>query len=241
VVPRPIALAKFMQSFLAVDTTQASQDKTLGIVVSGGIVALRGGTVPGVAPAGLVLASSSRVPALKALVGSNRVDVGTPKLGIAPAAVASLDVSEHSISITRSELDAKGKPNDIEVSHHFHATPQDSSVPAALWGQAMTVARDAKPIMAVNGLELRPAAPVQPGPGLDKLVQDLAFDPPAMTIAAQALTAHRRIKPLVEATVLPLADLAALGLDGSTLQWVQPPAGRVRIDMLTGEMEAAHG
>ena len=241
VVPRPIAVAKFMQSFLGVDTTQESQDKTLGIVATGGIVALLGGTVPVVEPAGLVLASSSRVPALAARVGTAAVAVGAPQLGVAPADMAVLDVSEHSIRITRSELDANGNRVDAEVSSHFAAITQDTGVPAALWGQSMKVAHDAPPILAVTGLELRPATPVQPGPGVDTRVQDLAYDSPQVRAPRRVFTAHQRVNPLVEATTLPGADLAALGLDASALRWVAPPAGRARIDMLTGDLEAAHG
>ena len=143
---------------------------------------------------------------------------------------------------------------DVSVEGEFTATAIENGFPAALWGQpltvdpravlwgqqSLTVDPKAAPITAASGIEIRPAHPVTAGASQDLQVGKLAYDKTLFAVAASTWTL-RQGPAVVEPTALPLAELAALGLDTDGLAWVAHPADRDRIDMMTGLLETAHG
>jgi hypothetical protein len=229
-LPVPISVAKFMKSFLDVDAaSQDSQDATLGIVLTQGVVGDVVGT-PVVAPAGLVICTSSRVPATSAALGGIDLHIAAPALGMAPAAVNAL-ASSHAIKVQRRDGTTL-----IDASADFIATPLQTGFPAALWG-AGPVLRNAAPIVAISGVELRPAQPPTPGRTQSMRVDQLAYE--VAVVKALRVSQGATTEPAAVPTRLPRADLAALGLDTPTLVDVAPPTGRAQILLGDAIPEAA--
>jgi hypothetical protein len=245
-VPRPITMQKFKQSFLGVDGTQASQDATVGIVVSGGLIgeveakAASGANperIPIVVPASLAITTSSRVPVATATLGGRTVVTVPAPIGVPPAWVKAVDASVHEVIIERETKDASGMLTWTAVDGEFTAESTDSGFPSALWGCYGMVDQNTPPITATNGFALRPATSVTPGAGHDLTVGALQYEDSAFAVR-RSITVWQRQTPVVEPTVLPLTELAALGLDTTGLEWAVPPGARARIDMLTATMES---
>lgn len=242
VLPLPISVPTFCQRFLGVDASHSADD-TLGIVVAGGGIGQvdAGGKAPAppltvVTPAELLVTTSSKVPAHSARLGSQVIDVGQPAIGMPPTWLTRVDASEHLVTVV--QVDAAG--GEVPVDTLFTATRLDTLFPTALWGTSYPVDPASKPFKAASGLALRPAQPVQAGAGQDIAVSALQY---ADTVwaSAQGWSAFQRNQPVTPPTVLPVSELAALGLDATGWRPAASPAGRPRIDLLVGAMETVHG
>jgi hypothetical protein len=227
VVPLPITIDKFKKSFLGIDGSPGSANAILGVVAAEGVLGDAQG-VPVVAPAQLVLRTSSRVPAMAVKLGDVDQKIKAPALGITPAWVTALRTSLHSIAIERETVDVAGNRSVKDVSEAFSATPLETGFPAALWGPRTVPDEDARPILAVSEVRLSPKTPTQPARSTARRVDQLQYEVTRISLR-ESFMSVRTIGPLP--TTLPAADLKALGLDAAALVYVAPDPSRARIEL----------
>ncbi|MFN0191865.1 MAG: DUF6603 domain-containing protein [Aestuariivirga sp.] len=212
-VPLPISLAKFKKSFLGVTGDTETANATLGVILAKGVVGEVDG-MPVVSPADLIVSTSSRVPAKTAsLFGQFDLKVSNPelKLGVTPAGVEAIQVSNHVVKVERDKMD---------VSEEFAAVSLETGFPAALWAPSIWADANALPISAVSGIELRPSGLPEPGQSMEKRVDKLTY---VLTLRAvrEVVTEVRSAGPM--AVSLPNADLDKLGLHPEALTFVSKP------------------
>lgn len=227
VVPLPITMEKFKKSFLGIDGTPDSANATLGVVLAGGVIGDAQGR-PVVAPADLVVGTSSRIPANAVKLGASDVAIKVPQLGVTPAAVTALGLSRHAVVVMREETDAAGKKSLVDVSAKFAAEALETGFPAALWGPRRQADRNARPISAVSELRLRAAIPPTAGQTTKMRVGDLQYER-TLRASREAFMETRTIGPVP--TALPSADLTALGLDARALVYAPVGSGRSQIEL----------
>lgn len=223
-MPQPISVAKFKKSFLDVSESATgvidaeSANRTVGVVLSGGLLG-PAGDVPTVSAAELKITTSSRVPAIRVMLGTTALAGQVPTLGIAPSAVA-VDVSDHGVLI---EL-ADGMGTYKDISDQFKATPAMTKFPAALWGTQAAPNQDAKMIDAVSGVGLEPRVPPAAGHSVDRAVQAFTFHNTTRSGSISFKSPAKSAPPICSD-----ADLALLGLDPAQLVRRPPPATQAAI------------
>jgi len=231
VMPLPISVAAFKKEFLDVSESPSgvndadSANATLGVALSNGLLG-QAGDVSLVSATDLVIATSSRVPAERAMLGLPGVQVlgPVPTLGILPSAIAKLDSSEHGVVVEVKAANTIYK----DVSDQFAAKTLATGFPPALWGTQ--AGNNAPPIMAVSGMELSPKDPPKSLNVVTTTVGKLDYDDSSKS----GLISFKSLPSAPSKPVYPEADLLALGLDLANLVRVPPPNGAPTIALGIG-------
>jgi len=133
-------------------------------------------------------------------------------------------------------VDAAGNKSLADVSAEFSTEPLETAFPAALWGPRTQPDANAKPIPAVSEVKLRPKAPPQPGQTAKMRVSAVQYE---RTFIAVAETFTETLTTGPVPTVLPAADLKALGLVSQALAFAAFDPGQSQIELGGRPMGAA--
>ncbi len=235
-VPMAIGVEKFLKSFLAVEMDRSkpgapeTHNATLGLTLAEGVIGEVGG-VSVVAPASLVIITSSRVPVTHGTLGAQPSALPAAAIGIAPSAITAI-TSSHSVGIQRR---TQGRWLAVPDAEFVMVPLPPTGFPQALWAPG-PVRRNALPLQAVGGFSIKPALPPVSGSSTPVAFEDIRYAPLTDKSKVLRQVAHalppggRVVGGAVEMALR--GDLQALGLPALSLR--QPPAMRKAPQILLG-------
>jgi hypothetical protein len=239
-VPMAISVEKFMKSFLAVEVDRTkphapeTHDATLGLTFAEGVIGDADATagIPIVAPASLVITTSSRVPVTHSALGSaapQALNVAT--VGIAPSAIAAI-TSTHQVRIRRRD---QGQWMPVQDAEFAMAPLPPSGFPTALWASG-PAPRNAKPLQGVGGFSIKPAVPSASGASTPIEARNIKYTQVVSAALALRQVAHAAPSGRPSGNNKPERELRdalkKLGLPPLSLR--QPPASRKAPQILLG-------